>query len=95
MYLLHQAGTVCQSTRQFKNSCSLASQTIPQPTVIWVDGGPNDCRLGNGLACETKTRVDHGPFVHTCMFSLKGEGCYDVTLIRDIFLLALLLLLFL
>ena len=41
---------------------SLASQTIPQPTVIWVDGGeglgfrvhPNDCRLGNGLACETR-----------------------------------------
>ena len=30
-------------------STSLASQTIPQPTVI----GPNDCRLGNGLASET------------------------------------------
>ena len=39
---------------------SLASQTIPQPTVIWVDGvaiHPNDCRLWNGLAQETKLLV--------------------------------------
>ena len=33
--------------------CSLASQPIPQPTVIGAVH-PNDCRLGNGLASETR-----------------------------------------
>ena len=47
------------------------------------------------MSTRSKTRVDHRPFVHTCMFSLKGKGCYNVTLIRDISLLVLLLLLFL
>ena len=37
---------------------SLASQTIPQPTVIWVAVHPNDCRLGNGLASETKWNLN-------------------------------------
>ena len=32
-------------------SLSLATQTIPQPTVIAVH--PNDCRLRNGLGGET------------------------------------------
>ena len=43
------SNTQNQTSKLETRISSLAAQTIPQPTVIWVD-----CRLGNGLGGETK-----------------------------------------